>query len=149
MPMSLQELSPKPDFEAIDSAQTRVPKLAVRGRDNPSPVVSTTTPQTAPHAPTSVRPPFSEKDSKESIRSSDEGTLATPTSPTSVAPWESEKEKPKYEPRTEKYERRPSTAQSNSFTTSTNERHSSDSAKQPFRQEVRHAFCCVMIMMLG
>jgi hypothetical protein len=136
MPVSLQELSPKPDFDATDTAQNRVPKLAVRGRDNPSPVASTTTPQIAPPTPTSVRPPCPEKDSKESIRSSDEGTLATPTSPASVAPWESEKEKPKYEPRTEKYEPRPATVQSNSFTTTTNERHSSDTVKQPFRQEV-------------
>jgi hypothetical protein len=129
MPVSLQELSPKPDFDAIDTAQNRVPKLAVRGRDNPSPVASTTTPQIAPPTPTSVRPPFPEKASKESIRSSDEGTLATPTSPASVAPWESENEKPKYEPR-------PATVQSNSFTTTTDERHPTDNAKQPFRQEV-------------
>ena len=129
MPVSLQELSPKPDFDAIDTAQNRVPKLAVRGRDNTSPIASTTTPQIAPLTPTSVRPPFPEKASKESIRSSDEGTLATPTSPASLAPWESENEEPKYEAR-------PATVQSNSFTTTTNERHSSDTAKQPFRQEV-------------
>jgi|SRR5271155_5660262 len=135
MPMSLQDLSPKPDFEAIDGAQNRIPKLAVRSRDNPSPIVAATTPQIAPPAtPTSVRPPFNEKASKESIRSSDEGTLATPTSSPSIAPWESEKEKPKYEPR-------PAAVQGNSFTTATNERHSSDAAKQPFRQEVLHTFC--------
>jgi hypothetical protein len=130
MPTALQDLSPKPDFDAIDSAQNRVPKLAVRGRGKPSPVVATTIPTIAPATPTSARPPFHEKDSKESVRSSDEGTLATPTSPTSVAPWDSEKER--------KYEPRPATSQSDSFTTGTNERHSSETAKQPFRQEVLH-----------
>jgi len=128
MPVSLQELSPKPDFEAIDSAQNRVPKLAVRGRDQPSPVVATTVPTIAPPTPTSARPPFNEEDSKDSLRSSDEGTLATPTNATSIAPWDTEKER--------KLEPRPATSQSDSFTTTTNERHSSEAAKQPFRQEV-------------
>jgi len=128
MPLSLQGLSPEPDFEAIDSAQNRVPKLAVRGRGKPSPVVATTIPTIAPPSPTSVRPAFKEKCSKESFRSSDEGTLATPTSPTSVAPWDLEKER--------KYEPRPATSHSDNFTTSTNERHSSEATKQPFRQEV-------------
>ena len=127
MPASLQELSPKPDFEAIDRAQIRVPKLGARGRDKPSSTVGTTTPPITPSAPTPTRSLFTEKDSKESLRSSDEGTLATPTNAPSVAPWDW---------REKKSEQRPATAQSNSFTTSTNERHSFETSKQPFRQEV-------------
>ena len=124
MPPDLQELSPKPDFDAIDSAQNRVPKLAVRGRNDASPAVTTTTPATL-----AIANPINEKESKETIQSNDENTLSPPTPIGSIAPWEKEREK--------KYEPRQATTQSDSFiTTSTSERQFSDAAKQPFRYEV-------------
>ena len=129
MPLDLQDLSPKPDFETMESAQNRIPKLTVRGRTKASSVVPAAIPNTSsiPY----VTAPFSEKDSKESLRSSDDNTLSPPTpssGPTSVAPWDKEKRN--------KRELMHATAYSDSFTTSTNERHSSETAKQPFRHEV-------------
>ena len=112
MPDELQELSPKPDFEAIDTVQSRVPKLAVRGRAAATLVVG------------SSLTAFKGKDSKESLQSTDENTLSPPSP--NVAPWEAG---------ARKFEPRPPTAHSQSFTF-TNERHSSDAGKQPFRQEV-------------
>jgi hypothetical protein len=118
MPLDLQELSPKPDFDDTgDFAQKRIPKLAVRGRTDVSTPIAQSTP--------AVEASLNEKES----RSSDENTLAPSspvTAPNSIAPWEKES----------KLEPRPSTNHSESFTTSTNERHSSDVSKQPFRHEV-------------
>lgn len=124
MPLDLQDLSPKPDFETIDSAQSRIPKLAVRGRTKASPGVTATTPSIL-----NFTVPFSEKDSKESLRSSGENTLSPPSpfgAPTTVAPWDKEEKN---------FESRPTTTHSDSFTTSTSTR--SETLKQPFRQEVR------------
>lgn len=124
MPIDLQELSPKPDFdETGDFTQNRVPKLTVRGRTD---AVAPNTPSTNPSAPT-VAESLNEKDS----RSSDENTLAPSSSigPSSVTPWD----KGMVE---HKLEARPSTAHSESFTSSTNGRHASDASKQPFRHEV-------------
>lgn len=118
MPLDLQELSPKPNFDdASDSAQKRIPKLAVRGRTDPSSRSGRTDDSSSPILEAAS---LDEKDS----RSSDEKTL----SPASVAPWEKGPE--------HKFEPRPSTTHSESFTTSTNDRHSSDASKQPFRHEV-------------
>jgi hypothetical protein len=130
MPLELQELAPKPDLDATgESTQIRVPKLAVRGRsDGQSPTVASTTPS----SPTVTA--FTEKGSKESLRSSDDVTISPPslTSTTDVAPWEKEQSVVNEH----KMEPRPATTHSASFTTSTNERHSSDVSKQPFRHEV-------------
>ena len=126
MPLDLQDLSPKPDFEAMESAQSRIPKLPVRGGTKASPVV----PAATPSVPI-VTAPFSEKHSKESLLSSGENTLSPPSpaaAATAVTPWEKENEK--------KLEPRPVTACSDNFATSTNECHSCEIAKQPFRHEV-------------
>jgi hypothetical protein len=123
MPHELQALSPNPDFDAVETAQNRIPKLAIRGRNNNgSPIVAGTTPTTL--SPTT---PFNQKESKETLRSNDENTLSPSTPISQVTPWEKEK----------KYEPRPATTQSDSYnTTSTNQRYSCDTAKQPFRHEV-------------
>ena len=129
MPVDLQELSPKPDFdETNEFTHKRVPKLAVRGRTDPQ---SLNGPSNETFAP-AVAASLTEKES----RSSDENTLA-PSSPvtgtSSITPWEKE----------HKLEPRPSTAHSESFATSTNERHSSDASKQPFRHEVYPVFISI------
>jgi hypothetical protein len=123
MPRDLQALSPKPDFDAVETAQNRIPKLAVLGRNNNgSPMVAGTTPTTL--SPTN---PFNQKESKETLRSNDENTLSPSTLIGQVVPWEKEN----------KYESRPATIQSDSYnTTSTNQRYSCDTTKQPFRHEV-------------
>jgi len=119
MPLDVQKLSPKPDFEAID-APKRIPKLAVRGRPNASPTI-----------PITVTPPDeSAEGSRESLRSSDEKTITPPTPRTAntvVTPWE-EKEK--------KMEARTPSDRSDSLTTATNDRSSIDTTGQPFRREV-------------
>jgi hypothetical protein len=123
MPRDLQELCPKPDFYAVETTQNRIPKLAVRGRNNNgSPMVAEMTLTTL-----STTNPFTQKQSKETLRSSDENTLSPSTPTVQGAPWEKEK----------KYEPRPATTHSNSYnTTSTDRRHSDDTTKQPFRHEV-------------
>jgi hypothetical protein len=120
MPRELQKLSPKPDSDAVETAQNRIPKVAVRGRNNNgSPMVAGTT--------FSSTNPFNQKESKETLRSSDENTLSPSTPNGQGAPWEKEN----------KYELRPATTQSNSYnTTSTDQRYSCDTTKQPFRHEV-------------
>jgi hypothetical protein len=143
MPQDLQELSPRPDLDSIDSAPTRIPKLGVRGRtEKDSPAVISVTPSIS-----TINQPLSEK--AESMRSSEEGTL--PPSPDekagAVAPWDhgEKKRENKYEPRspTTASFRRPSTAHDESFTTATNGRYSTDAVKQPFRAEVSHHDKCV------
>src|SRR5271169_4460897 len=92
MPLDLQDLSPKPDFETMESSQNRIPKLTVCGRTKPSSVVPAAIPSTS--SIPNVTAPFSEKDSKESLRSSDENTLSPPSpsgAPTTVASWDKEK----------------------------------------------------------
>ena len=128
MPLDLQELSPKPNFDdAVEFTQKRIPKIAVRGRTDPSsPSVSTNDSS----SPIVAAASLNEKDG----RSSDEKTL----SPASVTPWEKGPE--------HKLEPRPSTAHSESFTTSTNDRHSSDASKQPFRHEVFHRHGSILIL---
>ena len=123
MPLDLQELSPKPSFEDIDASK-RVPKLAVRGRHNASPVVVTTVPIT-------ITPPEEcQEGSKESLRSSDE-KIITPPIPgipnTDVTSWEE---------KVKKMEARSPFGRSASLTTGTSGRLSIDTARQPFRNEV-------------
>ena len=142
MPLDLQSLSPKPDFEALESAPTRIPKLAVRGRPEvDSPTVASVTPS----SPTS-KDWLNEKDKslfdeKESVNSSDDSTLPPPSSDSqsgAIAPWETAtKKEHKYEPRgpTTIPSRSPADPDG-SFTTDTNNRHSSETARQPFRHEV-------------
>jgi len=125
MPIELQELSPKPDFEAIDSAAARIPKLAVRGRTDPlSQSISSIT------AP--ISPSFYDRERKGSLHSNDERTLLqpSPTVQSSIAPWETEK----------KMDTLPATPQSDSFPPSANERQVSETVNQPFRHEVRPTF---------
>lgn len=118
MPRDLQELAPNPNFDDVgECAQKRIPKIAIRGRTAPSSPSVRTNDSSSPIIATAS---LDEKDS----RSSDEKTL----SPASVTPWEKGPE--------HKLEPRPSTTHSESFTTSTNDRHSSDASKQPFRHEV-------------
>lgn len=129
MPLDLQDLSPKPDFEAMESTQNRIPKLAVRGRTRTSHAVPTATPSTM--SIPNITAPFGKKDSKDTLRSTDENTLlplSPSVTPTTIAPWVMEEKM---------FEAGPTTAYSDSFTTSTNEHHSSETTKQPFRQEVR------------
>jgi hypothetical protein len=115
MPLDLQGLSPKPDFENQAVTQRPIPNLVKRADG-------------APRSPNS--PFFNEKGS----RSSDEGTLA-PSSPRdppcNVAPWEMGTENTG-----KKLQVRPATAQSDSSTYATNERNSAEVSKQPFRHEV-------------
>jgi hypothetical protein len=120
MPLELQDLSPKPDFDALDAAQKRIPKLGVRGRCDGSPVAT----PAAPFTPI-VPAPFTEKESKETLVSSNEGTLSppSPTSPTGVAPWEKAK--------------LPDMTPDTSNTPTPDGRLSCEIAAQPFRPEVR------------
>lgn len=120
MPIELQELSPRPDFDSVDVKKQRIPKLAVRGRpaDQPS-VAAMTTPTT---------PVFrGEKESKESLRSCDERTLSplSPNAQSMIAPLEKDE-----------FETRSSTTRSDGLSTTTKERLSSETANQPFRHEV-------------
>jgi hypothetical protein len=115
MPLDLQDLSPKPDFENHAVTQRQIPNLVKRADSAPS----------SPNTPS-----FNEKRS----RSSDEGTLAPPSpgdAPNNVAPWEKPTEnegKPLHAT--------PAAPQSGSFTYATNERNSTEVSKQPFRDEV-------------
>jgi len=123
MPLDLQELSPKPNFEAID-APKRVPKLAVRGRPNAYPVALTT-------VPIIITPPEEcHEGSKESLRSSDEKTITAPVPGIpniDVTSWEE---------KVKKMEARSPIGRSDSLSTDTNDRSSIDAARQPFRNEV-------------
>jgi hypothetical protein len=121
MPLDLQELSPKPKLEALDAP--RIPRLTAR--TNASPVIASAVPIT-------ITPPAgSDAGSKESLRWSDEKTIIppTPTTPhTVIAPWDDTKSG---------LEARTASAKSEkSLTSDTNDRTSSDTAKQPFRHEV-------------
>src|SRR5436190_2777607 len=102
MPLDLQELSPKLDLDAMGTGQTRIPKLAVRDRKNTTP------------AALDVSLLINVKESKETLRSSDEKTLSLPSPTSQTAPWSKVREN--------KYEPRPATTQSDGLTTSTNER---------------------------
>jgi hypothetical protein len=125
MPLDLQELSPKPEFDTIgESNGTRIPKLAVRRRsDGASPAVNTTAPST---------PTVSSVNEKDSLRSSDDGTFGppSPNNTFTIAPWEQSLER-----KTSREPRSPTT-QPEKLATTTNDRHSSEAAKQPFRHEV-------------
>jgi hypothetical protein len=139
MPLELQKLSPKPDFDVIaDPIQIRVPKLAVRDwADKRSPTIASTTPP----SPTQASYAGKENESKETLFYDDETPIVphTPTSPansTCVAPWETEAPGTPGFAKERKFEPRPPTAHSSSFTVATNERHSSELLKQPFRGEV-------------
>jgi hypothetical protein len=128
MPLDLQELSPKPNFEAMD-APKRIPKLAVRCKSGGSPDV-------VPVVPITITPPAdSVNESSSSLRSSDEKTITppTPTTPNAVAtPWE-DKER--------KLEVRSAASVSDSTSEKTTDRASSESTRQPFRHEVYLPFC--------
>jgi hypothetical protein len=134
MPLDLQELSPKPEFDTIgESNVTRIPKLAVRGRSDASPTMNTTIPST---------PTTSSVNEKESLRSSDDGTLGppSPNNTSTIAPWEHSLER-----KTSREPRSPTTLPEK-LTTTTNDRHSSEAAKQPFRHEV---YLLITILMTG
>lgn len=125
MPLDLQELSPKPKFEALD-----VPRLT--SRPAASPFIATAVPIT-------ITPPAgSDTGSKDSLRSNDEKTItpSTPTTPhTVIAPWDDKKSG---------MEARSATAKSEkSLVSDTNDRTSPDTAKQPFRHEV-HIPCLTL-----
>lgn len=127
MPLDLQELSPNPNLDdAVEFTQKRIPRIAVRGRTDPSSPSGRTNEYSSPIVGVAS---LDETDS----RSSDEKTL----SPASVTPWEKGPDL--------KLEPRPTTAHSESFTTSTNERHSSDASQQPFRHEVFHRLRNILI----
>jgi len=136
LPPDLQALSPKPDFQATNAAENapRIPKLAVRGKsDTDSPMSISVTP-----SPT-ISQSMNEKAG--SIGSSEDVTLppSPNENPGAIAPWEEEKRRAhKYEARSPVADpmRRPSAVPDESFTTATNDRHSSEMARQPFRHEV-------------
>ena len=130
MPLELQELSPKPDFDAIaEASQPRVPKLAARRKSDGQ--FAAMAPPT-PLSPTGTA--FGEKGSKESLRSTDDATIYPPSPMTpAIAPWENEFPSAV---KGNKLETRIATTRSDSLTSATIESHSSDAAKQPFRDEV-------------
>ena len=132
MPLDLQELSPKPEFDTIgDSNVTRIPKLAVRGQSDAG--MNTTIPST---------PTVSSVNEKDSLRSSDDGTLGppSPNNTSTIAPWEQSLER-----KTSREPRSPTT-HPEKLTTTTNDRHSSEAAKQPFRHEV---YLLITLLMTG
>jgi hypothetical protein len=119
MPLDLQMLSPTPDFEKSDHSTARQVRNFVR---------CDTASAALPVTP-SVKPPtFNDKD--ESVRSSNEGTLA-PSSPNGddaslIAPWD----------KGNKAHGRPPTAESDDFTSAIHERNPNEVERQPFRNEV-------------
>jgi len=127
MPQDLQALSPKPVWDVIGDAPTRIPKLAVRGRPAEKPQLSPTIVSVAPPSPSSGTP--SEKDSKETLRTSQDAPPFPPSPaapPASIAPWQAGK-----------MEARPATTNSDSYSSTTVEKTvGPDAAKQPFRTEV-------------
>ena len=124
-------MSPKPDYERAPNLPNGIPKLYIRDRTKHSPAVASN----IPGSPTTtlLASPVEPKRDEESLRSYDEITI-TPPSPTAsansitVLPWEKNDFKTKSVHDL-----------GEDYVACTNERRSSKSSKQPFRQEVpRH-----------
>jgi Regulator of G protein signaling domain len=132
MPQDLQALSPKPDWDVIGDAPTRIPKLAIKSRPSEKSEPSPTIVPIAPPSPSSVTP--SEKDSRETLRTSHDVASFPPSPappPATIAPWQ-----------VGKMEARPATTNSDSFSSTTIEKPvGPEAAKQPFRTEVLHSIC--------